>query len=196
MQSLEKLNLSHNNLSGSISRCFEEMHWLSCIDISYNELQGLIPNSTAFRDAPMLALQGNKRLCGDIKRLPSCKAFESHKQSLKKIWVVIVFPLLGTVALLISLIGLFFNFRQRKNGSQTQQSSPRNTLGLLSVLTFDGKIVHEEIIRATNNFVMGIVLEMVDKEVFTKLSYQLEKLWPSRNFIHHFQVRWHVSKSS
>ncbi|GAY62790.1 hypothetical protein CUMW_220590 [Citrus unshiu] len=152
MQSLEKLNLSHNNLSGSIPRCFEEMHWLSCIDISYNALQGLIPNSTAFRDAPMLALQGNKRLCGDIKRLPSCKAFKSHKQSLKKIWVVIVFPLLGTVALLISLIGLFFNFRQRKNGSQTQQSSPRNTLGLLSVLTFDGKIVHEEIIRATNNF--------------------------------------------
>ncbi|KAH9699477.1 putative leucine-rich repeat receptor-like protein kinase [Citrus sinensis] len=152
MQSLEKLNLSHNNLSGSIPRCFEEMHWLSCIDISYNALQGLIPNSTAFRDAPMLALQGNKRLCGDIKRLPPCKAFKSHKQSMKKIWVVIVFPLLGTVALLISLIGLFFNFRQRKNGSQTQQSSPRNTLGLLSVLTFDGKIVHEEIIRATNNF--------------------------------------------
>ncbi|XP_024033574.1 probable leucine-rich repeat receptor-like protein kinase At1g35710 [Citrus clementina] len=152
MQSLEKLNLSHNNLSGSISRCFEEMHWLSCIDISYNALQGLIPNSTAFRDAPMLALQGNKRLCGDIKRLPPCKAFKSHKQSLKKIWVVIVFPLLGIVALLISLIGLFFNFRQRKNGLQTQQSSPRNTLGLLSVLTFDGKIVHEEIIRATKNF--------------------------------------------
>ncbi|GAY52486.1 hypothetical protein CUMW_142190, partial [Citrus unshiu] len=152
MQSLEKLNLSHNNLSGSIPRCFEEMHWLSCIDISYNALQGLIPNSTAFRDAPMLALQGNKRLCGDIKRLPPCKAFKSHKQSLKKIWVVIVFPLLGIVALLISLIGLFFNFRQRKNGLQTQQSSPRNTLGLLSVLTFDGKIVHEEIIRATKNF--------------------------------------------
>ncbi|KAH9699461.1 putative leucine-rich repeat receptor-like protein kinase [Citrus sinensis] len=95
MQSLEKLNLSHNNLSGFIPSCFEELHGLSYIDISYNELHGSIPNSTAFRDAPMEALQGNKGLCGDIKGFPSCKASKSHKQASRKIWVVIVFPLLG-----------------------------------------------------------------------------------------------------
>ncbi|XP_052287638.1 MDIS1-interacting receptor like kinase 2-like isoform X5 [Citrus sinensis] len=152
MQSLEKLNLSHNSLSGVIPRCFEEMHALQCIDISYNELRGPIPNSMAFRDAPIKALQGNKGLCGDFKGLPSCKALKSNKQASRKIWIVVLFPLLGIVALLISLIGLFFKFQRRKNKSQTKQSSPRNTPGLRSMLTFEGKIVYEEIIRATNDF--------------------------------------------
>lgn len=152
MQSLEKLNLAHNKLSGFIPRCFEEMHGLIYIDISYNELHGPIPNSPAFKHAPMEALQGNKGLCGDIEGFPSCKAPKSDKHASRKIWVVIVFPLLGSFALLISLIRLFFIFRQKKNALQTQQSSPRDTHGLLSVLTFDGKFVYEEIVRATNEF--------------------------------------------
>ncbi|KAH9680985.1 putative leucine-rich repeat receptor-like protein kinase [Citrus sinensis] len=95
MQSLENLNLSHNSLVGLIPSCFEKMHGLLRIDISYNELQGPIPNSIAFRDAPIEALQGNKGLCGDVKGLPSCKTLKSNKQALRKIWVVVVFPLLG-----------------------------------------------------------------------------------------------------
>ncbi|XP_024033481.1 MDIS1-interacting receptor like kinase 2 [Citrus clementina] len=106
MESLEKLNLSYNNLSGLIPRCFEELHGLLHIDISYNKLEGQIPNSTTFRDAPLEALQGNKGLCGDIRGFPSCM---SYKKASRKIWIVIVFPLLG-------------------------------------------KIVYEEIIRATNDF--------------------------------------------
>ncbi|KAK9211692.1 hypothetical protein WN943_001069 [Citrus x changshan-huyou] len=149
MESLEKLNLSYNNLSGLIPRCFEEMHGLLHIDISYNKLEGQIPNSTTFRDAPLEALQGNKGLCGDIRGFPSCM---SYKKASRKIWIVIVFPLLGMVALFIALTGFFFIFHQRKNDSQTQQSSFGNTPGLRSVLTFEGKIVYEEIISATNDF--------------------------------------------
>ncbi|KAH9801071.1 MDIS1-interacting receptor like kinase 2 [Citrus sinensis] len=92
MESLEKLNLSYNNLSGLIPRCFEEMHGLLHIDISYNKLEGQIPNSTTFRDAPLEALQGNKGLYGDIRGFPSCM---SYKKASRKIWIVIVFPLLG-----------------------------------------------------------------------------------------------------
>ncbi|KAK9208650.1 hypothetical protein WN944_001009 [Citrus x changshan-huyou] len=44
------------------------------------------------------------------------------------------------------------NMVKLKNDSQAQQSSFGNTLGLLSALTFEGKIVYEEIIRATNDF--------------------------------------------
>ncbi|KAK9200579.1 hypothetical protein WN944_015777 [Citrus x changshan-huyou] len=65
LKSLEMLNLSHNNLSGSIPNCFDGMHGLSVIDISDNQLQGPVPNSTAFRNAPVEALEGNKGLCGE-----------------------------------------------------------------------------------------------------------------------------------
>ena len=149
MESLEKLNLSHNNLYGFIPRCFEEMRSLSCIDISYNELQGPIPNSTVFKDGLM---EGNKGLCGNFEAFSSCDAFMSHKQTSRKKWIVIVFPILGMVLLLISLIGFFFFFRQRKKDSQEEQTISMNPLRLLSVLNFDGKIMHEEIIKATDDF--------------------------------------------
>ncbi|KAH9680794.1 MDIS1-interacting receptor like kinase 2 [Citrus sinensis] len=149
MGSLEKLNLSHNNLSDFIPRCFEEMRSLSCIDISYNELHGPIPNSTAFKDGLM---EGNKGLCGNFEALPSCDAFTSHKQTLKKKWVVIVFAILGIVVLLTGLTGFFFFFQQRKRVSQEEQSNSMNRLRLLSVLNFDGKIMNEEIIKATDDF--------------------------------------------
>ncbi|KAK9200526.1 hypothetical protein WN944_015724 [Citrus x changshan-huyou] len=63
MESLEKLNTAYNNLSSLIPKCFEKMHGLSGIDMSYNELEGSTPNSAVFRDAPLAALQKNKRLC-------------------------------------------------------------------------------------------------------------------------------------
>lgn len=73
MESLEKLNTAYNNLSSLIPKCFEKMHGLSGIDMSYNELEGSTPNSAVFRDAPLAALQENKRLCSNVKGLDLAK---------------------------------------------------------------------------------------------------------------------------
>ncbi|KAM3730506.1 hypothetical protein ACB098_12G092600 [Castanea mollissima] len=69
MQSLELLNVSHNNFSGFIPAVFEKMRGLSSIDISYDELEDPLPNSQAFHDAHIEALQGNKGLCGNVTGL-------------------------------------------------------------------------------------------------------------------------------
>ncbi|KAK4572205.1 hypothetical protein RGQ29_030580 [Quercus rubra] len=60
MQSLELLNVFHNNFSGFIPTAFEKMHGLSFVDISYNEFEGPLPNSQAFQDAHIEALQGQE----------------------------------------------------------------------------------------------------------------------------------------
>ncbi|ESR55287.1 hypothetical protein CICLE_v10023511mg [Citrus x clementina] len=153
MESLEKLNLSHNNFSGLIPSCFEGMHGLSCIDVSYNELRGPIPNSRIFQYDPMEALQGNKGLCGDIKGFQSCKAtFTPHKQISKRKWFKIVFPLLGALSLSVLAIGMFFILRRREGPSSENRVNCVTNQGLLSILTFEGKILYEEIVRATNGF--------------------------------------------
>ncbi|KAJ4723870.1 putative Receptor protein kinase [Melia azedarach] len=151
LESIENLNLSHNNFSGLIPRCFERMHGLSRVDISYNNLQGPIPNSNAFRDAPIEALQGNKGLCGNIKGLPSCIVFTSHKQSPKKRKLLIVLFVLVAICVSIGVIAIFF-FQRRKKCSKEQKNNCVNNLGSRSILTFDGKIMYEEIVTATNNF--------------------------------------------
>ncbi|KAA3476672.1 MDIS1-interacting receptor like kinase 2-like isoform X1 [Gossypium australe] len=75
LQSLETLNLSHNNLSGEIPASFEHLRGLYTVDISYNELQGPIPNCQAFLNASVQELRGNKALCGNASGLPPCTPF-------------------------------------------------------------------------------------------------------------------------
>ncbi|GAY66095.1 hypothetical protein CUMW_246000 [Citrus unshiu] len=152
MESLEKLNLSHNILSESIPNCFEEMQGLLFIDISYNDLQGLIPNSTAFRNAPLESLKGNKGLCGSVKGLQTCKALTPHKQSFGTKWLIIVFHLLGALFTSIVLTAIFFIFQKRTLDSGEGQRSPQNSQELLSILNFKGKFIYVEIIRAKNDF--------------------------------------------
>ncbi|KAI9200812.1 hypothetical protein LWI28_013468 [Acer negundo] len=48
------------------------MKSLSDVDISYNNLQGPIPDNKAFQDAPIEALEGNKDLCGNVRGLRPC----------------------------------------------------------------------------------------------------------------------------
>ncbi|KAJ4723521.1 putative Receptor protein kinase [Melia azedarach] len=152
MESLEKLNISHNKLCGIIPSCFETMHGLSSIDISYNELMGPIPNSTTFRDAPIEVLEGNKGLCGDVKGLPYCKTFTTHKQSLRKKWLIAMLSVLGALCVSVVVIIMFLLLRRWKRRPKEQISNHVNNSRLFSVLNFDGTIIYEEIIRVTNNF--------------------------------------------
>ncbi|THG12712.1 hypothetical protein TEA_026839 [Camellia sinensis var. sinensis] len=121
LQSLENLNLSLNNLSSLIPKGYEDIHGLAFIDISYNQLQGLIPMSNAFMNASIEALQGNKGLCGNVKGLQPYKVPSAlHKHTLEKRThvLVIVLPFGGALLLLGAFIGLLIMFNSRNTKSQ------------------------------------------------------------------------------
>ncbi|XP_024043042.1 MDIS1-interacting receptor like kinase 2 [Citrus clementina] len=124
---------------------------MSVIDISDNQLQGPVPNSTAFRNAPAEVLEGNKGLCGGVKGMQPCKVYSSHKKNSGAKWFAIVFPVLGALFVSMALIAIFI-LRKRKSDSGDPQSSSQNPQGLFSILNFEGKLVYDEIVRATNDF--------------------------------------------
>ncbi|GAY64839.1 hypothetical protein CUMW_236620 [Citrus unshiu] len=124
---------------------------MSVIDISDNQLQGPVPNSTAFRNAPAEVLEGNKGLCGGVKGMQPCKVYSSHKKNSGAKWFAIVFPVLGALFVSMALIAIFI-LKKRKSDSGDPQSSSQNPQGLFSILNFEGKLVYDEIVRATNDF--------------------------------------------
>ena len=152
LQSLELLNVSHNALSGFIPIAFEEMHALSYVDISYNELEGPLPNSTAFQDAHIEALQGNKGLCGNITGWQPCMVGRHISREGHKIIFLIIFPLLGTLSLVLMFLGIFFILQKKRKHSHTQQTNNLHDEGLFSISTFDGRAMYKEIIEATRGF--------------------------------------------
>ncbi|XP_035543537.1 MDIS1-interacting receptor like kinase 2-like [Juglans regia] len=125
------------------------MHGLLHIDISYNELQGPIPNSKAFLDAPIGTLKGNKGLCGNATDLQPCKHSSKRGQ---KVVFLLVFPLLGATFVLLSFFGIFLFMQRRKTDLESKQSKTEGQVLFLSILHFNGRTLYDEIIKVTNGF--------------------------------------------
>ncbi|XP_057987276.1 MDIS1-interacting receptor like kinase 2-like isoform X2 [Hevea brasiliensis] len=152
LESLEMLNLSHNNLSGSIPDSFKDMHGLSSIDISYNELEGPIPSNKAFQNASTEAFRGNKGLCGDVPVLSPCNFpinKGTSKRSHKMLFLIIFLPLCGAFSL-ITFLGVFFCLQKRKQDLEAKQKDQEDDE--FSISSSVGRIMHDEIIKATDSF--------------------------------------------
>ncbi|KAF8024826.1 hypothetical protein BT93_F1860 [Corymbia citriodora subsp. variegata] len=148
---LEILNLSHNWLSGSIASTFDDMTSLTSIDISYNELVGPLPNITAFHNATIGVVRGNKGLCGVIVGLSPCTATTSKARNKNKNLLLALIPTLGCLLCLLLVLGaLSIGCRRvRKTGASSIDGRNENPWAIWS---FDGRMVYESIIEATEEF--------------------------------------------
>ncbi|KAF6140575.1 hypothetical protein GIB67_013868, partial [Kingdonia uniflora] len=158
LRNLQNLNLSHNLLSGLIPSSFKDMTSLVAIDVSYNELEGPLPNSKAFKDSSLIDFQNNKGLCGLFTGLQPCGDSSTITKSIKKmdskLLTTIIPSVLGTLFLLLALIGTFVVFTQRcqRKKNIDEEAKETNNKNLFRIWDFDGKVVYEDIIEATENF--------------------------------------------
>ncbi|KAL6179887.1 hypothetical protein ACLB2K_046558 [Fragaria x ananassa] len=151
LESLVTLNLSHNNLSGVIPKSFDELRGLEHIDISYNQFWGPIPHNKAFQEAAVEALQGNKGLCGNVTGFLPCinnpQVGKSSSKTGVRVVCLLILPVLGAVAF------AWFMLLRKKTCQQTrQQDMCLPQFELRSISLFDGRLLYEEIVTATENF--------------------------------------------
>lgn len=147
---LEILNLSHNNFSGSIPSSFDKMISLTSIDLSYNQLAGPIPENKAFQVASSEAFRSNKGLCGNASGLQACLTETDSKQSSMH-YMIYISVFLGTIFLLFVFFKVSVILRRRPRGEDSTPSEEQNQ-NLFSIWSYDGKLVYESIIEATNEF--------------------------------------------
>ncbi|KAI3897502.1 hypothetical protein MKW92_032850, partial [Papaver armeniacum] len=139
LNKLINLDLSHNKLSVLIPSSFNEMLSLTNVDISYNELSGPIPNIKAFRDAAFDALKNNSGLCGNHSggfKPCNFSVMNGRKMSKPSLAVIILVPLRAK--------------NLEKADQPTPATNPRKNI--FSVQNYDGKLVFQEIIEATEYF--------------------------------------------
>ncbi|CAL5384357.1 unnamed protein product [Camellia sinensis] len=131
LKSLEILNISHNELRGSIQSTLDGMLSLTSVDISYNQLEGPLPNIKAFQEIQFEALRGNKGLCGNTAGLKACSLNKTVGNKGNKAIVCV------------------FHSRVRTKETELRGANNQN---LFSVWSYDGKLVYNNIIDATNEF--------------------------------------------
>ncbi|KAK9193064.1 hypothetical protein WN944_003760 [Citrus x changshan-huyou] len=142
---LEKFDLSHNNLSGTIPKTLRPMY----LDLSFNNLEGEIP--TYLRDNPPKSFVGNKGLCGQVEGFPSCS--QCQKLTLSIILFVKIFLPLSLVLALIIVGFILLLKRQNKNPKLNSRAAKNGDV--FSVWNYDGKILYEDLINATEDFHIG-----------------------------------------
>ncbi|KAG5252483.1 LRR receptor serine/threonine-protein kinase [Salix suchowensis] len=149
---LENLNLSHNMLSGSIPPSFSKMTALTSIDFSHNNLEGPVPDDGFFHLAPPEAFGYNKHLCGDARDLPHCNitSLKNSAPSKDHKVLIILSTFLFGVLFSVSLVAVSFIFKRRSKARKNATVS--NSRNIFSIWNYDGKIAHEDIIGATNDF--------------------------------------------
>ncbi|XXG61850.1 hypothetical protein AAC387_Pa05g0349 [Persea americana] len=155
LDKLELLNLSQNMLSSSIPSSFEEMLSLSSIDISYNHLEGHLPNNKAFWQAPLEALVPNKNLCGAVQGLRPCNSSlisRGNKEKVHKGANIIILPLMGVLFLLFTLAITFFFLYQKKVKEEKKGVQEGHDPDIYLIWNYDGRIIYEDIIEATEDF--------------------------------------------
>jgi hypothetical protein len=153
LKTLEVLNLSHNALSGSIPSSFDQMLSLGSIDLSYNQLEGPLPNTKAFREAPIEAFRNNKGLCGNVTGLKACPSEISLNRHFKKENKVmkLILIIFGILFLIFIVAGItsYVCSRKRKTETQPKEADHQN---MFAIWSYDGKMVYENIIDATEDF--------------------------------------------
>ncbi|XP_024171125.2 MDIS1-interacting receptor like kinase 2 isoform X1 [Rosa chinensis] len=155
LESLLTLNLSHNNLSGIVPQAFADLRGLEFVDISYNRLWGPIPENKAFQEAPIEALQGNPSLCGNATGLQPCTKTPGKKKHSSnigyKVVCLVIPPVVGV--LILVFCGIYITYRRKKNCQKTDEEDlhPKE-FELRSMSIFEGKLLYEEIAKATEDF--------------------------------------------
>ncbi|KAF7068003.1 LOW QUALITY PROTEIN: hypothetical protein CFC21_073803 [Triticum aestivum] len=146
---LEILNLSHNALKGSIPPSFQRMFSLLSIDVSFNKLEGSVPQSRLFEEAPIEWFMQNKQLCGVVKGLPPCDLTESggRKKKPRAILLAII-PVVVSFQFIMALVSLQCKRRKRKVecANELQQTK------LFAIWNFHGGDMYRQIVDATENF--------------------------------------------
>ncbi|XP_059629879.1 MDIS1-interacting receptor like kinase 2-like [Cornus florida] len=157
LRRLEALNFSHNKLSGSIPFTFDGMPSLTFVDVSYNQLEGPIPKNKAFQEAPFYAFRNNKGLCGNATGLRACAPTmnnEANKgENGNKLPILIIVPPLGILLLSFLVVGIFYLLYLKVGRVENEPRRANYTQNnLLSIWSYDGKMVYENVIEATEDF--------------------------------------------
>ncbi|KAI6681657.1 hypothetical protein NL676_035538 [Syzygium grande] len=128
------------------------MSALTSIDVSYNDLEGPLPNVKAFIEAPFEAIEHNKGLCGNVVDLPKCNSTMSKKCARTGITIVTVLSFLGFLILSCTLTVLVIINHRRRRIIKGENNERANDMDFMRNLSYDGKVFYDRIVEATGGF--------------------------------------------
>ncbi|KAJ0682686.1 putative protein kinase RLK-Pelle-LRR-XII-1 family [Helianthus annuus] len=144
LRGVRNLDLSINNLSWQIPRFLEQLN-LSCLNLSFNNLEGEVPIGGIFKNTSTFAVVGNSRLCGGLPELglPKCAMSARSKKGLHVLPAILVVIVVCTYLIIAMVLSVLFCRKQRKT-----QTPPTGASFIQPV----SRVSYGSILKATNEF--------------------------------------------
>ncbi|KAJ9559330.1 hypothetical protein OSB04_013944 [Centaurea solstitialis] len=126
LRGLEVLDLSRNNLTGRIPEYLGDFVFLKTLNLSFNSFDGKLPELGAFKNASIVSIYGNAKLCGGLPefQLPKCSHVNSRKNQIP-LSMLISIPIISVILVLI-LVVMFCRFCKPKKASTESSSGDEN----------------------------------------------------------------------
>ncbi|XP_061984875.1 putative receptor-like protein kinase At3g47110 isoform X2 [Populus nigra] len=143
LKGIRILDLSRNNLTGQLPKFLEQFD-LQYLNLSFNDFDGEMLVQGVFKNASVVSVEGNSRLCGGVPelQLPPCKFQNSTKERLApkfKIIISVVFGVLGVTTLLSTV---YFCWLRKKGKGPDLSNSENLTL----------RLSYQSLVAATDGF--------------------------------------------
>ncbi|XP_057772770.1 putative receptor-like protein kinase At3g47110 [Salvia miltiorrhiza] len=113
LRGLRVLDLSRNRFDGLVPEYLAEFTLLA-LNLSFNDLEGALPQGGVFNNASAVSVAGNPKLCGGVPelRLPKCN-LKHHKKSNLKLKIVMISTTLA-LAVIVGGALVFFCLKRRR----------------------------------------------------------------------------------
>ncbi|KAL0432299.1 UNVERIFIED_CONTAM: putative LRR receptor-like serine/threonine-protein kinase [Sesamum latifolium] len=141
---LEFLDMEGNSLQGNIPSSFSSLRGLQVLDLSSNKLDGALPVDGVFKNASLISVSGNPKLCGGIPelKLSKCRLKQHKKSSLSLTHKIVIstFGVILGISMMLGVLIVYFLKREKKE-------PPSNPFGR-SLLN----VSYQSLLQATGGF--------------------------------------------
>ena len=142
LKGLRLLDVSQNNLSGSISEGLEKLLFLEQLNLSFNNFKGEVPIEGVFKNISVVSLIGNTKLCGGLPKLQLPKCLVNVMKPRKSIGFKLAIVIISTVQIFL----LFSSFLVWMKNLKKKSPSMVSTMDLLP------NVSYKELYQATSGF--------------------------------------------
>ncbi|CAN1187548.1 Probable LRR receptor-like serine/threonine-protein kinase At3g47570 [Linum perenne] len=136
LKGIQLLDLSANNLSGQIPKFLELMNNSQLLNLSFNNFEGEVPRRGAFKNASIISVEGNSKICGGIAelKLPPCHDFTNSKKAMSRKWKIVMSTISSLLFLIFigSCLSIFLIKKREKRGKQDNVTADDQLLLQLS----------------------------------------------------------------
>uniref|UniRef100_A0A5B7AAK6 non-specific serine/threonine protein kinase n=1 Tax=Davidia involucrata TaxID=16924 RepID=A0A5B7AAK6_DAVIN len=145
LRGIQYLDLSRNNLSGKLPMYLENYSMLQRLNISFNDFEGEVPIGGVFKNASVISVDGNDKLCGGIAELnlSTCTNNGSKKHT-RPVWLKLIIPIVSGILLLTLMLSFAFVCWLRK-----KRKGPSSESSLLASLL---QVSYDNLLKATGGF--------------------------------------------